>query len=127
MTCYSSYPIYILTGWDRILTNTIVRRFFKYYIEPNESLTDTLWNKELINDNQRAQILNENAANKSITCYEILVKNEFDGMIPILNSVLEEKGYNTIEDIILENRPAPGSMIFIFVFIFGISILASLN
>lgn len=74
---------------------------------------DSLRTENLISDDEKEQILQGSASKKAITCYEIVLQNVSDEMIPILNRVLQDNELKTIEDIIKDNRIESGNIQFI--------------
>lgn len=101
-----------LTGCDSKLHHEKVRQYFKNYVEADTSLVNSLRRENLISDDEKEKILQGSASEKAITCYEIILQNVSNEMIPILNRVLRENDLEIVEDMIGDKRLKSGNMLF---------------
>lgn len=91
-------------GCDSKLHHEKVRQYFKNYVEADTSLVNSLRRENLISDDEKEKILQGSASEKAITCYEIILQNVSNEMIPILNRVLRENDLEIVEDMIGDKR-----------------------
>ncbi|XP_076105975.1 uncharacterized protein LOC143074376 [Mytilus galloprovincialis] len=85
-------------GYQSPLQHPGVKQYFERYLDVTKSFVRSLHSDNLISDAQQEKIMQQNnPEDKARTSHNILIQNVTEEMMPILNMVLQNNNFETIE------------------------------
>lgn len=101
----------VFTGNQSPLQHPEVIYFFEHVLDVTRRFRMSLHKENLISDTQKEEITQQaTPKDKARSCLNILIQNVTKEMMPILNQVLKEHKYETVEEMLTPNAHDHGKI-----------------